>query len=190
MNTLDIVLRLLPVITGFIGFSIQGFIKEKENKKLRDQLQEQNERIKANEMYEKIRNKRELFEDTLADLLCLDSECSINERKRSFFKIIQKYTALYNEIEDFCTKLFDGAINSESYIKETVLPILNELAENQIETFKLLNEYAIKYDLEKLKKPDYKAFDNYDKFLITYNGGESSYFWRKLKNNRRNNGFE
>lgn len=48
----------------------------------------------------------------------------------------------------------------------------------------------IKYDFDKLRKPDHKVFDNFDRFLIKYNGGENEHFWRKLKNMRRDADFE
>ncbi len=190
MDTVDIVLKILPLVTGVAGYSINGFLKDKENRKLRKQLQEKDERLKANEMYEKIRNKREVFEDSMTDLLCIGEEANINERQRLFIRVSQKYTALYNEIEDFCTKLFDDVINSQAYIKDTILPILSGLAEKQVEYYKSLNDYAIKYSFDKIRRPDYKAFEKYDKFLIEYNGGEGSHFWRKIKNMRRDGQFE
>lgn len=190
MDKLDIFFKALPIITGIGGYSIRNVRADKEKKELQKQLQDKDERIKANEQYEKIINKREVLEDFFTDLLCIDDNCNSNERKRYFLKVNQRYTALYNQIEDFCNKLFDGAINSESYIKETVLPILSELAIKQVEMFKDLNEYADKYGFEKIKQPDYKAFDKYDQFLIKYNGGEGGHFWRNLKNKRRDSGFE
>lgn len=197
MSTVEVILGVFSAVTAIGGYSVRSYradkekkASEEEKKELQKQLQEKDARMEANELYEKIRNKREIFEDSLADLTCLDDECPINVRKRAFLKVKQKYNALYNEVEDFCTKLIDGAINSESYIKESVVPILSSLAEKQVETFKLLNVYADKYSFEKIKQPDYKAFDKYDQFLVKYNGGEGSHFWRDLKNKRRDSGFE
>lgn len=179
MDKLDIFFKALPIITGIGGYS---FSNVRANKKL--------DRMKANEKYEKIRNKREIFESSLGDLTCLDEECPLNVRKRTFLKVNEKYKSLYNEIEDFCTQLFDGAIKSKDYINKTVLPILSELAVKQVEMFKTLNDYARSYGFEEISKPDYKAFEKYDQFLIKYNGGEGSHFWRDLKNKRRDSGFE
>ena len=187
---LDILSKIAPLIYGVGGFSISSFINNKKIKKLQEQLKEQEERIRANEMYEKIRNRREVFEGVLSDLICLTDECDINERQRAFIEVHQKYSSLYNEIEDFCTKLLDGVINSEKYIKETVLPILNELADKQVDIFKQLNDYADQYKLDKISRPVFKAFDKYDQILIKYNGGETSYFWKKIKDKRRDSGFE
>ncbi|KYQ01869.1 hypothetical protein OWP15_11595 [Bacillus paranthracis] len=190
MESIDVFLRILPVLTALGGYSINGYLMGKKNEKLRKQLLETDERLRANEMYEKVKNRRELFEETLTDLLCISEDANLSERKRAFMKCSQKYSALYNEIEDFCTKLFDGVINSQSYIKETVLPVLSELAEKQVEFYSELNEYANKYNIEKIRKPNFKAFEKYDKFLITYNGGESGHFWRKIKDMRRDSDFE
>lgn len=105
---LDIILKVLPIVTGILGFSINGFIKDKENKKLKIQIEERDERLRENEMYEKVRSKHEVFEESMADLTCLDLDTSINEKKRAFIKVCQKYNALYNEVEDFCTKVLMG----------------------------------------------------------------------------------
>lgn len=188
MDSQDII-SFATLVVGIIGF-VYGYIKDKENKKLNNRIRETDERIKANEMYDKIRNKREIFEDYMTDLLCIDKSQNINSRKNTFMKSSQKYNALYNEIEDFCTKLFDGAIKSETYIIETILPILSDLAEQQVEYYSSLNKYAEKYSFEKLRKPDFKAFEKYDEFLIKYNGGDSGHFWRKIKNMRRDADFE
>lgn len=178
-----------PLIVVVLGF-IYGIYKDCQNKNLRKEVQEKDNRLQANFMYEKVRTKREILEDKLTELISLDDNSSLTEKQRVLLQTYNKFVSLYNEIEDFCTKIFDDAIKSESYIKETILPVLNELAEYQIEMFKELNNYANKYNLKPIKKPDYKAFDKYDKFLIKYNGGETSHFWRKLKNTRRDSGFE
>lgn len=188
MEQADII-AFLGVIVGIVGF-IYGVFKDRQNKKLNNEIKDTDNRIKANEMYDRIRNRREMFEEYMTDLLCIEDNAEISIRKSSLLKTTQKYTALYNEIEDFCTKMRHNAINSETYIKETVLPILSELAEQQVEYYSSLNDYAEKYELERMRKPDYKAFENYDRFLIQYNGGESSHFWRKIKNMRRDADFE
>lgn len=178
-----------PFIFGVIGF-VYGVFKDVENKKLKGEIEIKENRLQANSMYEKIRIKKEILEDALTELVALNEESSLQEKKTVFLKTYNKYTSLYNEIEDFCAKISDGVIESESYIKETLLPIFNNLAKIQVETYKSLNNFAQKYGLEKINKPDYKAFDKYDEFLIKYNGGETSYFWRELKNMRRDYGFE
>lgn len=182
-------LDMLTPVIGVAGF-FYGLYKDSQNKKLSKIIEEKNNRIQANDMYEKIKVKREIFEDALVDLVSLDDGVSESERQRIFLQTYNKYTSLYNEIEDFCTKLYDGVIESEDYIKETLLPTLNELAEMQVDTYKTLVDYAKKYNLKSINKPDYKAFDKYDKFLVKYNGGETGYFWKKIKNARRDVGFE
>lgn len=187
--SIDTLIKIIPSIVAIISF-LYGYFKDRENRKLKKQIDEKDERLQANLMYEKIKNKKEIFEDQLAELTSLDEEDGLKEVKKVFLKTINKYTSLYNEIEDFCTKIDDGVIKSEAYIKDTILPTLSSLAETQVEVYVRLNEFAEAYKLDKLKKPDYKAFDKYDKFLIKYNGGEGGHFWRKMKNSRRDNGFE
>jgi hypothetical protein len=182
-------LSIISVMIGILGL-LYGYVKDRENKKLNAQLVEKSERLKANEMYDRIRNKREVFEEYLADMLTIDEAANASTRKSSYMKVCQKYSALYNEIEDFCTKLSDEAIKSDKYVIETVLPILSELAEQQIAFYESLKDYANKHSLDALRKPDYKAFDKYDQFLIKYNGGENGHLWRKIKNLRRDAGFE
>lgn len=190
MESMDIFLKILPVITALGGYSVNGYLMGKKNEKLRKQLHEKDERLRANEMYEKVKNRREVFEETVADLLYISEIANLSERKRAFLKCSQKYSALYNEIEDFCTKFSDGVIDSEPYIKMTVLPVLSELAEKQVTFYSELNNYATKFNIEKMRKPNFKAFEKYDKFLIMHNGGESGHFWRKIKDMRRDSGFE
>lgn len=161
--------------------------KDIENRKLRKEIGEKDNKLQANSMYEKIRDKKEDFEDELSKLISLDEEDSLKKRRQVFLKVFNKYTDLYNEIEDFCTKIDDGVIKSENYIRETILQTLNTLAEIQVEVYTLLNNHSEKYKLDKLKKPEFKAFD---KFLIKYNGGDGSYFWRKLKTARVDSEFE
>lgn len=183
------IIALVGVVIGAVGF-VYGVIKDRQNNKLNDEIRDIDNRIKANEMYDKIRNKREIFEEYMADLLCIDEGSTMSNRKSIFYKTSQKYTALFNEIEDFCTKIHHNALKSETYISETVLPVLSDLAEYQIKYYSALNDYAKKYDFDELRKPDHKAFDNFDRFLIKYNGGENGHFWRKLKNMRRDADFE
>lgn len=182
-------ISLGSLMIGVIGLTY-GVYKDFQGKRLREVIQEKNNRLEANSMYGEVRTKREIFEDKLAELIILNESAISSEKQRLLLQAYNKYSSLYNEIEDFCTKINDGAIDSESYILETILPILNELAELQVETFKTLIDYENKHNLKEIKQPDYKAFDKYDKFLIKYNGGETSHFWKKLKNSRRDNGFE
>lgn len=179
MSKLEIFLGICTLLSGIGGYSISNI---RASKKL--------DRMKVNELYEKVRNKKEVFEDSLADMRCLEKDCSLKIRERTFLKVYQKYTSLYNEVDSFCNQLLNKVINNTSYVKENFLPTLSELAIIQAETFKFLNDYASQYEFDQLNKPDYKAFDNYDKFLIKYNGGDGSHFWRNLKNKRRDSGFE
>lgn len=78
----------------------------------------------------------------------------------------------------------------ENYIKNTISVNLSKYATIQYDTFASLQGIAHKYGFEELRKPDYKAFEDYDKFLIAYNGGENSAFWTDIKTKRRQNGFE
>ena len=67
---------------------------------------------------------------------------------------------------------------------------LSKYATIKNHTFARLQGIAHKYRYEELRTPDYKAFEDYDKFLIAYNGGENSAFWTDIKTKRRQNGFE
>lgn len=176
---MSIITTIIPIITALGGYSVKGVIDNKKNK-----------RIMANQMYEKIRDKMGTFENSIAQLVSLAKDSKHDEVLRKFLEAVQAYEALYNEIEDFCTQIFDKVINSEKYLKNTVAPSLSELAEKQVEYYEVLNKYANKYNLEKIRRHDYKAFEKYDKFLIHYNGGENSHFWKKLKNTRRDADFE
>lgn len=185
----DNFIKIGPLVVSIIGLLLSIY-NNLQNRRLRKEIQEKDNRLEANLMYEKIRNKRETFEDVLVEIISLEDNLSIAERQRILLKTYNKYVSLYNEVEDFCTKIFDGVISSEDYIEKTVQSIFNELAELQVEAFRSLTDYANTNNLTSIKKPDYKAFDKYDKFLIKYNGGETSHFWKKLKGSRRENGFE
>lgn len=182
---------VITSIAGFVAFLslLFNIYQHVENRKLKRKVEEKDERLRANEMYEKIRAKRESFEEELADLTCIEDD-NPSVKKKQFLKTYKKYVALYDEIEDFCTKIADKVIESESYIRNTVLPTLNTLAELQVEVFKTLNDYALDNKFENLRKPDYGAYNEFDKFLLKYNDGEGSHFWRKIKTLRRDSGFE
>lgn len=189
MSTAQMVIGSITVFLAFISFLFNVY-QYKENKKLKQKVEDRDERLRANEMYEKIRAKRESFEEELAELTCLTDDDNSSVKKRQFLKTHKKYVALYDEIEDFCTKIADRVIDSESYIRNTVLPTLNSLAELQMEVYKILNNYAQSNGFEKLRKPDFGAYNEFDKFLLKYNDGEGSHFWRKIKTIRRDTGFE
>ena len=146
---------IITIIIGVAGF-FYGLYKDSQNKKLSKIIEEKNNRIQANDMYEKVKVKREIFEDALVELVSLDEEANVSEKQRTFSKTYNKYTSLYNEIEGFCTNLSDGLIESEDYLRETLLPILNQLAEMQVDTYKTLVDYTKGNSLKPINKPDGK----------------------------------
>ncbi|MGG1601143.1 hypothetical protein [Paenibacillus naphthalenovorans] len=189
MSTMQIV---ISACTGFVALLslIFNIYQYYQNGKLKEKVEERDERLRANEMFAKIRTKRESFEEELAELTCLTDDDSKSVKKKQFLKVYKKYVALFDEIEDFCTKISDKVIDSENYIRNTVLPTLNSLTELQLEVFGILNDYALSNEFERLRKPDYGAFSEFDRFLLKYNDGEGSHFWRKIKTLRRDYEFE
>ena len=117
-------------------------------------------------------------------------ELGIEIVQEKFLKAYNRYTDFFNEVNDFCIMVNIGAIKAENYIKNTISVNLSKYATIQYDTFASLQGIAHKYGFEELRKPDYKAFEDYDKFLIAYNGGENSAFWTDIKTKRRQNGFE
>lgn len=172
------IFKVMSVVNPIVGISL--FNLYKNNKE---------QRTKATTGFKQILNKRELFEECLADLVTLENNVSKELRQKTFSKAYTKYTALYNEIEEFCGEVLDGSIKSKNYIKGSVYNSLCEYAKLQIEFYVQLRQYSEKYSLEPIRKISIGSFINYDQFLIKYSGGEKSQFWLEILNSRRDSNF-
>lgn len=193
-DKISLLALIVSVLGGIFNFFYNRSIQQKqtamglEQNKAEIQLQEKNNRLEASMTFEKVRYKKEAFEEILADLVSMTEESDKQLVQSTFLKCYNKYTALYNEIEDLCTKILDKVIISEDYIKKIILVELYKLAQFQYEYYKALDDFAINLNLKRINKPDYKAFENYDRFLKTYYN-ENSYQWREIEKGRKNSGF-
>lgn len=87
----------------------------------------------------------------------------------------------FNEVKDFCIMANISAIKAESYIRNIISVNLLKYAKIQYDIYVVLQGIATEYGFKKLNKPDYKAFEDYSKFLIKYNGGEACEYAGELR---------
>jgi len=190
MDWVDITLRVAPILVSLfsLGYTIY---KNRETKKLQDEVKRvQLDVLKASEIYGQVKFAKRLYEDSLSELCVLSvEEVPPAEFKKCFLTAYNRYTDFFNEINDYCIMVNAGAIEAEEYIKNTVSINFSKYAKKQYETFTVLQALAEKHGFDKLQKPDYKSFKEYDEFLIKYNG-ENSAFWSELKTKRIEVGFE
>lgn len=188
----DIVLKFIPILISATSLGYTIYLNYKTRK-----LQEQVKRVQldvlqASELYIHVKNAKKVYEDAMAELtvICADENSEKKDIQEKFLRAYNRYTDFFNEVNDFCIMVNIGAIKAQEYIKNTISVNISKYAKIQYETFSVLQSVAEKYGLKRLSKPDYRAFEDYDKFLISYNGGESSTFWTDIKTNRRLAGFE
>ena len=172
------IFKVMSVVNPLIGASLVHYI---DNTKV--------QRTKATTAFKKILDKREIFEEYLADLLTLSENSDKTDKQRYFSKAYTKYCALYNEIEEFCGEVIAGSIKSKKYIKGSVYNSLCEYAKLQVEFYVKLRDYSKKYGLEPVKKTSIGSYINFDEFLKKYSGGDKSHFWLELSNLRRDSDF-
>lgn len=193
------------IIVGVLSLCYSIFLNVRTNR-IHKKIQEvQLDVLQASSLYENVKKMKREYVQAMTDLQVIKQE--VEERlessgdsmlnstdkshvNRAFLNLYQKYTDFFNEVEDYCTKVNVGAIKAEEYIKEKVAPNISAYAKLQVETFEMLTIIAQNYNFKKVLKPDYNAFKEYDIFLIKYNGGEESAFWKDLKTSRSRVGFE
>lgn len=178
---------IISVIT--LGYTIY---KNRKTEKLRKEVERvQLDVLQASSLYDNVKVMKREYTTTLRNLTLIENDDKADKLKvlNAFLELHSKYTEFFNEINDYCIKVNCGAIKAEEYIRDTVSKNLSDFAHMQVDTYKLLRDIAKKYDFEDIPRPDYNAFKDYDKFLIKYNG-ENSSFWTSLKTERRNCGFE
>lgn len=189
---LDIILKILPILVSIVSLCYTIVLNSK-TRKVREQIEKvQLDVLKASELYVHVKNAKKVYEDAMTDLtvVCANENSSTEDVQKSFLCAYNRYTDFFNEVNDFCIMVNIGAIKADNYIKNTIAVNISKYAKIQYETFSVLQGIAQEKGFEKLEKPDYKAFEDYDKFLISYNGGENSAFWTELKTKRRQAGFE
>ena len=147
--------------------------------------------LKDSELFMHVKDTKREFEDSLAELtVSVSSDMSSDDAtQKIFLSTYNRYTDFFNEINDFCIMVNIGAIKAEEYIKNTISVNISKYAKLQYETFDTLQKIAENKGYKKLSKPDYKAFEDYDKFLMKFNG-ENSAFWTELKTKRKEVGLE
>lgn len=190
-NLIDLGLKVIPILLslGSLGYTV--FLNRK-TWEVRKRVDIQLDILKANERYTQVKDAKKIFEDALAELIFLRTNKKVGKAdiEKELIKTYNKYTAFFNEINEYCNMVNVGAIKANDYIKDTIAVNLSKYASIQYDTFNTLQAVADEYGLKKLNKPDYNAFSDYDKFLLQYNGGENSTFWLDLKTKRQHAGFE
>lgn len=173
--------------------AIYTVVKNHQTAKLRKEVEKvQLNVIQASQLYRSVKEAKCLFQDSISKLTIIQQENDTPacDAKQAFLDAYNRYTDFYNEVNDYCTMVNNGAIQAENYIRDTISVSLSMYAKQQCELYPMLNTIAQKTGLEPLPSPDYKAFKDYDDFLIRYNGGENSAFWIELKTLRKKAGFE
>ncbi|MBB6633242.1 hypothetical protein [Cohnella thailandensis] len=153
------------------------------SKKEQDILRRKANRLEADAMYEKVRNKRVEFEEVLTEFTLLDKKIQENNGEVEdtdqsqytglLLKSKIKYSLFYNEIEAFCNRLVDKTIESEEYINNEVLPSLKKDAMRQVMFFGTLNEKAKMLSLPPIPKPEPTAFKNFNTVINQYFGDDT-----------------
>ena len=189
---LENIIKICPILISLVSL-VYTILLNRKTRKIREKVEKvQLDVIKASELYVHVKNSKKVYEDAMTELIvvCSNEELGIEIVQEKFLKAYNRYTDFFNEVNDFCIMVNIGAIKAENYIKNTISVNLSKYATIQYDTFASLQGIAHKYGFGELRKPDYKAFEDYDKILIAYNGGENSAFWTDIKTKRRQNGFE
>lgn len=190
--SIEIIINFLSPTIALVSL-VYTMVLNFKTKKIREQVERvQLDVLKASELYVHVKNAKKIYEDAMTGLIvaCSKENILTDELKNVFLIAYNRYIDFFNEVNDFCIMVNIGAINAEKYIENTLSINLSKYAKIQYETFSVLQGIAIQHGFEKLNKPDYKAFEDYDKFLVKYNGGENSAFWTELKTKRQQSGFE
>lgn len=188
----EIILRIIPILISIASLVYTIYLNYK-TRKVREQVESvQLDVLKASELYVHVKDAKKIYEDAMADLsvVCANENSEKKDVQEKFLRAYNRYIDFFNEVNEFCIMVNIGAIKAKDYIKNTISVNISKYAKIQYETFSVLQGIAEEYNFEKLDKPDYRAFEDYDKFLIFYNGGENSAFWTNIKINRRQAGFE
>ncbi|WP_252214681.1 hypothetical protein [Clostridium sp. VAP41] len=183
------IFKIMSVVNPILGVSVYGVLREYFVRKERKRVESKEQRLKASNAFKQITRKKEEFEEYSVELPSSEENVTKEYRQKVFSKTKTKYTAIYNEIEEFCSEINDGAIESEKYIRDNVLNVLCQYAKLQVEFYVTLKEYSDNFSLDGIRKPDIGAFTNYDELLKKYNGGDKSPFWLELLNLRRDANF-
>lgn len=189
---LNVILKIIPILISIVSLGYTICLNYK-TRKVRDKVERvQLDVLKASELYVHVKDAKKVYEDAMAELIvvCQNENPLKEDIQIKFLQAYNRYTDFFNEINDFCIMINIGAIKAENYISSTIAVNISKYAKIQYETFSVLQGIAEQYNLEKLDKPDYKAYEDYDKVLIKYNGGENSAFWTDIKTKRRQVGFE
>lgn len=181
---MESIVSILSLVLA-VGSFVYTKILNDRNSKEQDALRNKANRLEVDAMYEKVRVKRIEFEEVLNEYALVYTKTEENNEQiaeadqlRSTYLLLKsktKYAMFYNEIEAFCSRLVDGTINSEEYIKNEVLPSLKKDAVRQAQFFGTLNEKARKLDLPPIPKPEPAAFRNYNIIINKYFGNETQW---------------
>lgn len=121
-------------------------------------LELRTQRLEADSLFEKVRDKFDNLNKSLALLVH-------NQSPENILDAYGEYTKLFNEIEAYCCRLTDNTIAESDYVKKEVLPFFIKMASGQAVAFKTLNEKAREIKMAKLKTPDYGSFKSFDEIL-------------------------
>ena len=172
ITTIDKINLLIAILVPAISavFTLVTYLKtSKEQRKLRDEQQrlaKVQSDIEAIAQYREIKTSEKFFIFYLIELIDIVENDKSNEAHKAFLSCYSSFTDLFNDVNAFCALVNSGSVDSEEVLKNTGTSLITKLAQEQCNTYKLLNEAAEKYGFQsEMKRPDRDAFQEYDKFL-------------------------
>jgi len=145
--------------------------KADEAKRIADEIEAEMRRRQedyvASEQYGKVKELIRPFEKSTSKfgVLLNDEQATLREKQMALMDAYNEYTDLFNEINSFCALVNNGSIVAENYMKNTAISILKKKAVTQAEYQLVLMQAAKELKMPNIRKPDYRAFSEYNHFL-------------------------
>ena len=190
-DTIEIIVAIVvPVISALYTFFTHR-MDMKEQQEIREEqkrLQDKQADIEAVAQYRQVKQLERDYKDDVIKLTVAVKNNDENAIHIAFLTLYSSFTDLFNEANAFCALLNTGAVSSGGVLKNTDIDLVIKLAEDQCSTYETLKTVAEKFGYKnELKRPDWNAFKEYDKFLM---GHMIENKWEKLCDRRKNVGLK
>ena len=172
ITTIDYIELALAIVFPLISALYTLYVHnedKKEREKLRKEqgrLQKKQEDIEAITQYRQVKDQEKYFKDDIVKLTVALKSDDTDAIHIAFLSLYSSFTDLFNEVNAFCALLNIGTVSSEEVLKHTGIDLVLKLAYDQCDAYATLKAAAEKSGHKnEMKRPDWNAFPEYDKFL-------------------------